>query len=64
MTTFMNFDIKFIVSDSNYICFADQKLRYQSVVDSFMYAMLDIRFDITFAVSIINRYVFNFNDTH
>ena len=64
MTTFMNSDIKLIVFDSNYICFVDQKLRYQSAVDSFMYVMLDIRFDIIFAVSIISRYVFNLNDTH
>ena len=64
MTTFMNSSIKLTVFDSNYICFVDQKLRYQSAVSSLMYVMLDIRFDIIFAVSIINRYAFNSNDTH
>ena len=64
MTTFMDSGIKLIVSDSDYICSADQKLRYQSAVGSLMYAMLGTRLDIAFAVSVISRYAFNPNDTH
>ncbi len=31
---------------------------------SLMYVMLKIRFDITYSISMINRYVFNFTQTH
>ena len=47
-----------------YIANFDFKHIYQSIVEFFMYVMLDIRFDIVYFVFVINRYAFNFNETH
>ena len=62
--TFMNVDIKFESVDFDYICFVFDKFRYQFAVDSLMYAMLEIRLDIAYAISIISRYAFNFTKIH
>ena len=64
MIIFMKINIKFIVVEVDYICFVNDKHCYQSIVDFFMYVMLEIRSNITYVVSIINRYVFNFNESH
>ena len=42
----------------------DSRLRYQSAVGSLMYAMLGIRPDLAFAVSVVSRYASNPTDTH
>ena len=64
MIIFMKINIKFIVAEIDYICFVNDKHRYQSVVDFFMYTMLEIRSNIIYVVSVINRYVFNSNESH
>ena len=64
MIIFMKINIKFIVVEIDYICFVNDKHRYQSIVDFFMYVMFEIRSNIIYVVSIINRYVFNFNKSH
>jgi hypothetical protein len=45
---------------------ADKSLRisYQSIVESLMYIMLEIRSNIIYFISMINRYVFNLTQTH
>ena len=62
--TFMNVSIKFEFADFNYICFVLDKFRYQSVVNFFMYAMFETRLDIVYAISVMNRYAFNFTKNH
>ena len=47
-----------------YIVNFDFKHIYQSIVEFLMYVMLDICFDIAYFVFVINRYVFNLDDTH
>ena len=64
MSIFMNNNIKLTIFDVEYICFFDEKLRYQSIVESLMYAMFDTRLDIIYVVSAINRYASNFNNNH
>jgi hypothetical protein len=68
-------DCKFFVIFMNVSCYlikifdeytVDKNLRtsYQLIVRSLMYIMLKIRFDIIYFISVINRYVFNFTQTH
>jgi hypothetical protein len=68
-------DCKFLITLMNVFCrlikifdeyIADKSLRtsYQSIVRSLMYVMQEIRFDIIYSISMINRYVFNFTQTH
>ena len=64
MIIFMKINIKFIVVEVDYICFINDKHRYQSIVDFFMYVMFEIRSNIIYVVSIINWYVFNSNKSH
>ena len=64
MIIFMKFNIKLIVVKIDYICSINDKHRYQSIVDFLMYVMFDIRSNIIYVVLIINRYVFNFNESH
>ena len=61
---FMKINIKFIVVEIDYIYFINDKYRYQSIVDFFMYVMFEIRSNIIYIVLIINRYVFNSNKSH
>ena len=63
VVTLMNISRLKIV-DFDHVVFVDQRLTYQFVVDFLMYVMLDTRLDLAFAVFVINRYVFNFIDTH
>ena len=62
--TLMNVNIKFELADFNYICLVLDKLRYQFVVNSLMYAMFETRLDIVYAISIVSRYAFNFTKNH
>ena len=62
--TLMNVDIKLEFVDFDYICFVFDKFRYQFVVDFLMYAMLETRLDIAYAISVISRYASNFTKTH
>ena len=62
--TFMNVDIKFEFVDFDYICFVFDKFRYQFVVNFLMYAMFEIRLDIAYAISIMNRYTSDFTKIH
>ena len=47
-----------------YIVNFDFKHIYQSIVEFFMYVMLNIRFDIVYFVSVINQYAFNLDEIH
>ena len=47
-----------------YIANFNFKHIYQLIVEFFMYVMFDIRFDIVYFVFVINRYAFNFDETH
>ena len=60
----MKISTKLKVVFIEYIVNFDFKHIYQSIVEFFMYVMLDIRFNIVYFVFVINRYVFNFDETH
>jgi hypothetical protein len=61
---FMNAFCRLIKIFDEYIADKNLKTSYQSVVKSLMYVMLKIRFDITYSISMINRYVFHFMQTY
>jgi hypothetical protein len=61
---FMNVFCRLIKIFNEYIVDKNLKISYQSVVKLLMYVMLKIRFDIIYSISMINRYVFNFTQTH
>ena len=61
---FMKILTKLKVVFIEYIASFDFKHIYQSTIEFFMYVMLDIRFDIVYFVSVISRYVFNFDEIH
>jgi hypothetical protein len=61
---FMNISCRLIKIFDEYIVDKSFKINYQSIVRSLMYIMLNTRFDITYFISVINRYVFNFTQTH
>jgi hypothetical protein len=56
----MNVSCRLIKCFDEYIVNKNFKINYQSIVKLLMYIMLKIRFNITYFISIINRYVFNF----
>ena len=60
----MKISTKLKVAFIKYIVNFDFKHIYQSTIEFFMYVMLDIRFDIIYFVSVINRYVFNFDEIY
>ena len=60
----MKISTKLKVVFIEYIVNFDFKHIYQSIVEFFMYVMLDTRFDIVYFVFVINRYVFNFDETY
>ena len=64
MTIFMKFNTKLTVVEADYVCSANEKHRYQSAVGFFMYAMLETRPNIAYAVSVISRYASNSNESH
>ena len=49
---------------NDYVVKFDFKHIYQSIVDFFMYAMFDTRFDIIFVMFVVNRYIFNSIEKH
>jgi hypothetical protein len=64
LITFMNAFCRLIKIFDEYIADKNLKTSYQFVVRSLMYVMLKIKSDITYSISMINRYVFNFTQTH
>jgi hypothetical protein len=61
---FMNVLCRLIKIFDEYIVDKNFKINYQSIVRSLMYIMLKTRFDITYFISIISRYVFNLTQIH
>jgi hypothetical protein len=61
---FMNVSYRFVKVFDEYIVDKNLTINYQSIVRSLMYIMLKIRLDITYFISMISRYVFNFIQTH
>jgi hypothetical protein len=61
---FMNVSCRLIKIFDEYTADKNFKISYQSIVKSLMYIMLKTRFDITYFISMINRYVFNLIQTH
>ena len=64
MAIFMKFNIKLTVVETDYVCFANEKHRYQSAVGSLMYAILETRSNIAYVVSVISWYASNSNKSH
>ena len=60
----MKINARFIFVEENYINFKNLFKIYQFVIKIFIYAMLDIRFNIVFIVLIISRYTINFINAH
>ena len=48
----------------DHVVIVEQHHVYQSVVNFLMYVMLKTRFDLAYAVFVINKYVFNFIDIY
>jgi hypothetical protein len=61
---FMNVSCRLIKNFDEYTVDKSLRINYQSIVKSLMYIMLKIRFDITYFISMISRYVFNLTQTH
>jgi hypothetical protein len=64
LITFMNVLCRLIKVFDEYIVDKNLKINYQSIVRSLMYIMLKTRFDITYFIFVINRYVFNLIQIH
>ena len=64
VVTFMKSNVKLMIVDLDYVVFVKNKHIYQFAINFLIYVMLDIRLDMIYVVSIINRYVFNFNKFH
>jgi hypothetical protein len=60
----MNVSCRLIKVSDEYTADKDLKISYQSIVRSLMYIMLKTRLDITYFMSMINRYVSNLTQTH
>ena len=56
----MKINARFMFIEKNYIIFKNLLKIYQFVMRSFIYAMLDIKSNIVFAILIIFRYIINF----
>ncbi len=61
---FMNVSCRLIKIFDEYTADKSLRINYQSIVKSLMYIMLKIRFDITYFISVISRYVFNLIQIH
>jgi hypothetical protein len=61
---FMNVSCRLIKVFDEYTADKNLRTNYQSVVRSLMYIMLKTRFDITYFISMISRYVFNLIQNH
>jgi hypothetical protein len=64
LITLMNVSCRLIKISDEYTADKDLRISYQSIVKSLMYIMLKTRFDITYFISVINRYVSNLTQTH
>ncbi len=64
LITFMNVSCRLIKIFDKYTVDKSLRISYQSILKSLMYIMLETRFDITYFISIISRYVFNFTQIH
>ncbi len=61
---FMNVFCRLIKVFDDYIVDKNFKISYQSTINSLMYVMLKIRFDITYLIFVISRYIVNLIQTH
>ncbi len=61
---FMNVSYRLIKISDEYTVDKNLRINYQSIVRSLMYIMLKIRSNITYFISMINRYVFNLTQTY
>jgi hypothetical protein len=64
LITFMNVSCRLIKIFDEYTVDKSLRINYQSIVRSLMHIMLKTRFDITYFISMISRYVFNFTQIH
>ena len=64
VVTLTKSNVKLMIVNLDYVVFVKNKHIYQFAINFLMYVMFDIRLDIIYVVSIINRYVFNFNKFH
>jgi hypothetical protein len=64
LITFMNVSYRLIKIFDEYTADKSLKISYQSIVKSLMYIMLETRFDITYFISVISRYVSNLTQIH
>ena len=55
---------KYQVAEEDFQVIEASRTAYQSAVGSLMYAMLGIRSDIAYTVSVVSRYGFNPNESH
>ncbi len=61
---FMNVFCHLIKALDDYIIDKNLKINYQSTINSLMYVMLNINFDIIYLIFVINQYVVNLIQTH
>jgi hypothetical protein len=61
---FMNVSCRLIKISDEYTADKSLRISYQSIVRSLMYIMLKTRSNITYSISMISRYVFNFTQIH
>lgn len=60
----METSVKLVPAEESFQAEQKYKTRYQSVVESLIYAMLGTRPDLTFAVSMVSRYAHNPTPKH
>ena len=64
MFTLINTEIKLKIVFVDYIVKFEFKHIYQFVVNFFMYAMFETRFNIIYVVFVISKYAFNFTKNY
>jgi hypothetical protein len=64
LITLMNVSCRLIKAFDEYTADKSLRISYQSIVRSLMYIMLKTRSNITYFISMISRYVFNFTQIH
>jgi hypothetical protein len=64
LITFMNVFCRLIKVLDDYIVDKSLKISYQSTINSLMYVMLNIKFDIIYLIFVISRYAVNSIQTH
>ena len=62
--TLIETSVKLVSAEEGFQAEQKHRTRYQSAVESLIYAMLKTRPDLVFAVSIINRYAYNLTPKH